>query len=524
MNFTTLLDNLKKENIHYSAEKEKIEELRKNVTGYQRELYGIVFPQTTKEVQKVINFARKAKIALYPISRGKNIGLGSKLPVDGKVLLVSLEKMNKIIKVNEDFGTAVIEPGVTQQQLADYLNKNKSKYFIDVTGAPAGTSIIGNIMEKGVAYNTIRFNTVISFEVVLGTGEIIKTGYAHYANTSLAEISKYAPGPSLTELFIQSNFGIITGATIKLNPRTQKHIAFTVTLKDEKHIGEIVEKVKYLRQQKVLHSIAHIGNRHRAVISLAPMIYHYMKSQGMQTSRKIAEDILQKYLSGDWSLVASISGPAKMVNAAKKIVKKEMKQYGKVSFLDEKKFQVAEILSKLTGLKKLNIYLNSISPLIGLTFGKPTDEALHSIYWPKADENINWRNPDTSNFGFMFIVPVSPLRKSEVEKTLKIIKETEEEFGYKIAVTLNPIDEFILEGVVSFDFDLTDNKDKQKAHQATRLTIKKLKEAGLIPYRVDIANYDLLVDEDDIYWKKIKDLKKIFDPDNIISPKRYNII
>ncbi len=523
MELNPFLEKLKANNISFAADQETLANIGKNVTGYKREILAVIYPVNTGQIQQIIQAARTHSIPLYPISKGKNIGLGSKLPVADKSVIVSLEKMNRIIEVDEDFGVAVIEPGVTQRQLSQYLKEKKSKYFLDVTGAPADTSVIGNILDKGVAYNTLRFNQVVNFEVVLGTGEVLNTGYAHYHNTPLANISPYAPGPSLTQLFIQSNFGIVTRAAIKLNPHTESHIAFTLSLKDESLIGEVVEKVKYLKQQKVIHGIAHIGNRHRSLISLAPMVYRYLKSIGQPVDRQTAEDLLQSFLPGSWSLVASVSGPDPMVKTAKKIIKQVLQPYGKLSFIDEQKMKLAQSLSKYLGLKKLNIYLNSISPLVGLTFGNPTDEALHSIYWPRTEENDKWLEPDQANYGFIYIVPVVPLRKDNVHRAVEIIKEIEKTYDLKIAVTLNPLDAYVLEGVVSFDFDLRSKENTEKAHKAARDMIKMFNEAGFIPYRIDINNFDLIVDPEDTYWQKIKQLKQVFDPDNIIAPAKFNL-
>ncbi len=524
MELQNFLKRLESENIRYNINNEKLKELRRNVTGYHREVLAFVEALSVEEVQKIVVAAAEYNIALYPISKGKNIGLGSKLPVGEKAVLLSLEKMNKILNIDEHFGIALIEPGVTQRQLSEYLQQRNSKYFLDVTGAPADSSVIGNILDKGVAYNTLRFKSVVDFQVVLGTGEILNTGYSHYSNTPLSHLTSYAPGPDLTGLFIQSNFGIITRAAVMLTPIPQKHIAFTLSLNDERRIGELIEKVKYLKEHNIIRAIAHIGNRQRSQITIAPMVYRYLKSIGKQVNRQQAEDLLEVFLPGSWSLVASVSGAAKMVAAAKKIVKKELSDFGKISFIDENKVKLAKTLSKVLGMKKLNIYLNSIFPLIGLTFGKPTDEALHSIYWPQADENPFWKEPDKADFGFIYIVPVVPLRKKDIDATLSIIKQIEKLYNLQIAITLNPVDAYVLEGVVSFDFNLKSEQDTDKAHQAAQKMIQEFTKIGIIPYRVDIGNYNLVVDEKDIYWQKIKQLKSVFDPNNIISPKRFNIV
>jgi 4-cresol dehydrogenase (hydroxylating) flavoprotein subunit len=47
---------------------------------------------------------------------------------------------------------------------------------------------------------------------------------------------------------------------------------------------------------------------------------------------------------------------------------------------------------------------------------------------------------------------------------------------------------------------------------------------GLIPYRVGVQSMDMVVKEDDSYWQTVRDLKKILDPNHILSPGRYNLV
>ncbi len=525
MDLKNFVQHLLSEGIEVKTDEQYLKLQQTNVTGYENTILAEVFPADTSQVQKVVLAARQFKIPLYPVSTGKNIGLGSKAPYNPAAVTVNLSRMNRILEVNDEFGYAVVEPGVTQQQLADYLDSHNSKFFLDATGAPAGTSVIGNILDKGIAYNSARFEYAIDFQVVLGTGEIIETGYLHFKTSKLKHIYRYASGPDLTGLFIQSNYGIVTRAAIRLMYRQPYHAAFLLSLSDESVLGEVAETIKELKLLNLTRSVVHIGNRHRSFISLAPMVYRYMKSIGKPISRQEAEDFLEDFLPGAWSLIGSVSGPKNFVKAALSVIKSKLKHYGKFSVIDQEKVKTAIALSKYLGMKKLNIYLNSISPLVGLTFGKPTDEAIHSIYWPRATEYEDWLNIDRSGkFGFIYVVPVVPLSAGHIREATGIIKDIEKKYGFKIAVTLNTINDFALEGVVSFDFDLTNAQETEKAHQAGAEMIERFVKQGYTPYRIDIANMDKLLDPDSVYWQKIAEMKKVFDPDNVIAPSRFNLV
>ena len=60
-------------------------------------------------------------------------------------LIIDLCNLKRVIEINEELAFAVIEPGVTQGQLADELKQRNSRLMLDVTGAGPDASIVGNI-------------------------------------------------------------------------------------------------------------------------------------------------------------------------------------------------------------------------------------------------------------------------------------------------------------------------------------------------------------------------------------------
>ncbi len=90
---------------------------------------GVLHPAKLQEVQECIKVANKYKLKLYPISKGKNIGLGGKVPVQSGCFVLDLSRMNKIIEYNEELAYVRIEAGVTQEQVSNYLASVNSKLF-----------------------------------------------------------------------------------------------------------------------------------------------------------------------------------------------------------------------------------------------------------------------------------------------------------------------------------------------------------------------------------------------------------
>ncbi|MEJ6980171.1 FAD-linked oxidase C-terminal domain-containing protein [Pedobacter sp. P351] len=173
----------------------------------------VVKPDSPEQISLLLKLCNGHNIPIT--ARGGGTGLsGGALPVHGGVLL-SLEKLNKILQIDERNLQATLEPGVITQVFMDSVAEKGLLYPVDPSSK--GSCFMGGNMAHGsggprvVKYGTIR-EYVLNLEVVLPSGEIIWTG----ANTL-----KNASGYSLTQLMIGSEgtLGIITKIVVKLIPR-----------------------------------------------------------------------------------------------------------------------------------------------------------------------------------------------------------------------------------------------------------------------------------------------------------------
>ncbi len=177
-----------------------------------------VLPVSAEEVSALVKLCNEELIPITP--RGAGTGLsGAALPVYGG-LVISLERMNKLIKIDERNLQAHVEPGLITEELINAVEKKGLFYPVDP--ASKGSCFIGGNIAHGsggpqvVKYGTIR-DYVLNLQVVLPTGEIIWTG----ANTL-----KFASGYNLTQLMIGSEgtLGIVTQAVLKLIPKPKENM------------------------------------------------------------------------------------------------------------------------------------------------------------------------------------------------------------------------------------------------------------------------------------------------------------
>ena len=130
---------------------------------------AIVRPADRDEVQQCVRAANELGVPLYPISRGKNWGLGSRVPTLSGAVLLDLGRLDRIVDYDESMAHVTVEPGVTFRQLTNFLQEQGSSLLMDGIGGPADASIIGNTVERGHGMGpwADRFSNVCGAEVVL---------------------------------------------------------------------------------------------------------------------------------------------------------------------------------------------------------------------------------------------------------------------------------------------------------------------------------------------------------------------
>ena len=181
-------------------------------TGYKGVPDVVVFPETPEDVSKILSFANEERIPVYP--RGAGSGLtGGAAPLEGGIV-ISTEKMNRILEIDEDNLAVLTEPGVVTYELQKEVEKRGLFYPPDPSSYKYST-IGGNIAENAGGPRCVKYGVtkdyVMQLEVVFADGTVAKVG---------SKAVKSVAGYNLKDLIVGSEgtLAFITKAYLKLIP------------------------------------------------------------------------------------------------------------------------------------------------------------------------------------------------------------------------------------------------------------------------------------------------------------------
>jgi D-lactate dehydrogenase (cytochrome) len=176
---------------------------------------AVVFPADALETSRVVQAAARAKVPFVPRGFGTNLSGGTVLPYGG--LTICLSRLNRILGINPQSRTAVVQPGVTNLELQNALSPLGFFYAPDPASQKVAT-LGGNVGENSGGPRCLKYgvttNHVLGLEVVLTTGELLRLGGADVD----------PPGYDLRALLIGSEgtLAVVTEVTVRIMPKPEK--------------------------------------------------------------------------------------------------------------------------------------------------------------------------------------------------------------------------------------------------------------------------------------------------------------
>lgn len=174
----------------------------------------VVRPANTAEVARVLRTANEHRVPVT--ARGSGTGLsGAAVPRDDGIV-ISFERMNGILEIDEANHVAVVQPGVTLEQLDEVTAAHGLAY--PVFPGEYSASLGGNVATNAGGMRAVKYGVtrhqVLGLEAVLASGDVIRTG---------GKFVKASTGYDLTQLIIGSEgtLALVTEATLRLYPRAE---------------------------------------------------------------------------------------------------------------------------------------------------------------------------------------------------------------------------------------------------------------------------------------------------------------
>lgn len=209
----------------------------------------VIFPQCTEEAQEIVRLANQTKTPIVPFSSGLNFH-GATIPSEGGIV-VNLSKMDKIVSIDEDNWFAVIEPGVTYEQLQDELAKKQLRAMIPL-GVPPKRTALSSTLERDPALAAASFeygnDLMLDTEIILPDGELFRTGL--WASGGRPG-SHMGPVRALLYRFFtaaQGTFGIMTKMALQVEYLPERQEVLFIPFAS---LADSLEAVKQIQRQEI---------------------------------------------------------------------------------------------------------------------------------------------------------------------------------------------------------------------------------------------------------------------------------
>jgi glycolate oxidase len=184
---------------------------------------AVVLPRTAEQISEIVKLANRLQIPVVPRAGGTGLADGA-VPLR-RGIVVDVKRMDQIKEIDLVNNTVTVGPGINMQTLNRQLVKH-GVMFPDDPASYATALIGGRIGTSGFSLLGSRYghtrDLVISFEIVLPTGEIMEVG-----DGGGRKVRKSSTGYHLKHLFMghQGTLGIVTEATLELVPRAEAEFA-----------------------------------------------------------------------------------------------------------------------------------------------------------------------------------------------------------------------------------------------------------------------------------------------------------
>jgi 4-cresol dehydrogenase (hydroxylating) flavoprotein subunit len=455
---------------------------------------GAVAPKSVGEVQELVRIANKYRQPLWPVSTGKNMGYGMAAPATPGQMVLDLKRMNRILEVDPELGTALVEPGVTYQQLKDYLEENNLPYWIDVPTIGPIVGPVGNTLDRGVGYTPYgeHFMFQCGMEVILPDGRLMRTGMGSIEGSTAWQAFKWGYGPYVDGLFTQSNFGIVTKMGMWLMPKPPVYKPFMIRHAEMGDVARIVETMRPLRVSSL------IANGNLMMSAAYQLAMFKRRNEIVPDGRPLDDESVKKAAKanglGMWNTYFALYGTEGTVAAVEPIIRGAIgASGGEVLTADE---------------MGDNPWFHHHQTL--MQGGLNLDEI----------GLLRWRG---QGGGLAWFAPVAAAKGKETEGQTKLARAILDKHGfdYTAAYVIGWRD---LHHIIALLFDKSNPDEERRADTCYRELVSEFGKKGWASYRTGVNTMDLVAQQ---YGQVNRDfnqqIKDAIDPNHILAPGKSGI-
>ena len=508
---------------------------------------GVITLSQASEIKLILDLANQCAkneelaFSLYPISTGNNWGYGTSQPtgLSNNIILLDLGRLTNITHFDSELGLVTLEPGGTQQQLSDFLHQHNHDYMVPVTGAGPSCSILANALERGYGITpyTDHFSAVTSIQGYWANGRPYQSAVNELDASEdklVDKTFKWGLGPYLEGLFTQSNLGIVSQMTIRLAKIKPDFTSFFIQMQDDALLEKAVPLIRdVLQSYEGIVGAINLMDQRRLLSMFAknPNGSDALQVMHSKDINELATDLR----APSWTIVGSIYGTTRVVNAVKKEINNIFKQLpckriysnSPTIVLANKVIDILPpwLIEKIPTLTKVAEQLDSFNKGKEIMLGKPNKVALKLAYWRHKDADSfdkETLSPGQDGCGLLWYAPLITMKAKKMREFVEFIRETCPKFNIEPFITFTNLKHDCVDSTIPIVFDLSNPKAVNDAHNCLKMLVEEGLKKGFVPYRLNVDQQQWLLNKDSDFWQTVNQLKSSLDPNNILSQGRYN--
>lgn len=454
-----------------------------------------VAPASVEEVQAIVRLANQHRIPLWPVSRGKNLGYGTAAPrLPGSVVL-DLGRMRRILEVDPELGYCVVEPGVGFFDLYEHLQANNIPLMLSVPGNAWG-SVMGNALDRGIGYTPYGNHTrnICGMEVVLADGDLVRTGMGAMSGNHAWHLFPYGFGPSLDQLFVQSNMGIVTKTGIWLMPEAETNLALSMQAENEEDIGWIIDTIAPLKRKGVITQNQFVSSWLGRLVLMGQRSDFYDGPGAIPEAR--VKELLKQHDLGFWYVNIRLFGDERITRGQADVIREAFARHTKNTFSEHPWTKGDPVMA--------------VDPSFGVPSAVPLQMGA-------------WTGGRGAHLGFS---PVVPPNSKHVLGQLKRSREriAEHDLDFYASFTIG---ERHANNINMLMYDRDDAEQVRKVRALFNALIADAKAAGYGEYRTHLSWMDPVADTFDFnnhaQRRLVEKIKDALDPNGIIAPGKQGV-
>ena len=462
---------------------------------------AVVSPTSVEDVQAVVRIANEYCIPLWPISRGKNNGYGGAAPQVRGSVMVSFRDMNRVLEINEELGYAMVEPGVSWFDLHDAIKDGGHDLVASIVDIGWG-GVVSNTLEHGLTYMPYSIDQAshCGFEVVLPNGDLMRTGSGAMDNNPTWPLYKRGLGPTSTEMFMQSNLGIVTKMGYWLMPKPEVYMPLWLRLWDDSQLPAVVDALRELMLDGTIDMRPQLSN----TLIMASMLT--TRAEWYDGPGPMPDEVINKIATelglGRWMMRFALYGDEAIVDHNYEKLRARFLQIPSVDLVGEK--HGADAWETLP------------NPHERVQIGVPSLDLYKMAGWSGDDEG-----------GHVDFSPVIPLTAQHSQAAQKLMSEMCAEAGLDYLGGMLPINARSTTFINVIPFDTKNPEQVEKAYDVAKRMVARAGKMGYGEYRAHLSFMDLAADQfgfnDHALRRFNETIKDTLDPNGIIAPGKSGI-